>query len=217
MYNAKALGKLPCTGGHPRLDELLVANGECDRFGQIERFMAFATKTDRRGDAGLRCGRHRFWLRRRCRRIPPRAHGSAFGGPRAGAALAARRFSDDGQGTAQDHTANGPRTEPGRSCWALLPIGRQGADRVRRIRHRRLFADQRRCRAAARSWQIAQGRLAGCGGQRWTPPEGSCAGGGNARCRAGARPRALCQVCRHAQGGRSLGPLRAVAANDDLP
>ena len=47
--------------------------------------------------------------------------------------------------------------------------------------------------------------------------EGTRAGGGNARCRAGARSGALCQVCRHAQGGGSVGPFGAVAADDDLP
>ena len=50
----------------------------------------------------------------------------------------------------------GRAPKAGRSCRALLPVGRQGADRVRRIRARRRIADQRRCRASARSWQIAQ-------------------------------------------------------------
>ncbi len=38
--------------------------------------------------------------------------------------------------------------------------------------------------------------------------EGARPGGDNARRRAGAQSRALCQVCRYAQGGRGVGPLR---------
>ena len=162
-------------------------------------FHGCCNKDNRRSDAGLRCGRHRLWLRRRCRGIPPRAHGSAPGGPRAGAALAARRFSDYGQGTAQDDTADGPRAEAGRSCRALLPVGRQGADRVRRIRPRRRVADQRRRRASARSWQIAQGRLAGCGGQRWPPA------------RRDWRGRRQCSVSRRCPARSALPSLPACA------
>src|SRR5262245_10861207 len=89
----KPLGKLPCTGMHSRLRELLVAYGKCDL---VEAHRAFhgLSKQDTRGSAaGLRGGRHRFRLRRWRRSLPPGANGAAFGGPRAGATLAAWRFS----------------------------------------------------------------------------------------------------------------------------
>jgi hypothetical protein len=107
----------------------------------------------RRGDAGLRRGRHWFWLRRRRRGIPLGAHGASLGGPRAGAALAAWRLSDDDQGPTQSNTVNGPCAEAGRSCQPLLPVGGQGAHRVRRIRPGRWVADQRWYRPSARPQQ----------------------------------------------------------------
>src|SRR5690242_19839055 len=64
----------------------------------------------------MRC--HRLWLWRRCRSIPPRAHGSAPGGPRAGAPLATWRFSDHRQGTAKGNTDDRPRAPKG-----IAPIG----------------------------------------------------------------------------------------------
>ena len=113
---------------------------------------------------------------------------------------------------------DGPRAEAGRSCRALLPVGRQGADRRSGASG---LGGGSLINAGVVLRPDSYGRLreagvAGCGGRRWAPAEGARAGGGHARRRAGAARSALpsLRVC---AGGRSVGPFGAAAVDDDLP
>ena len=181
---------------------------------QIERFMAIAAKTV--GEAMpvydavvIGSGYGAGVAASRLARMGCAWRSSSRGG------IGGPRFSDNGKGAPQGNTVTGRAPKLGDPAGLYYLFGRQGTDRVRRVRLRRwslinagvvLRPDLGRLREAG--WPdavVSDGPLLG--------PR---AGRGNARRRVGARSGALCQVCRYAQGGRSVRPLAALAADDDL-